>query len=155
MEIVVAEVGPTADDDQLYRLTYDGSVAEEHQHVVIGGQGEPIAALLRQEHRGDLPLEAAVQLAVRALAQTAAGDESRVVQPAGLEAAVLDRRRPRRAFRRLGVAQLERLLGTTSEPQEPGASATPDDTTADLAPPSDRTSAPTDVPTATADPETS
>ena len=144
VEIVVAEVGERTGDDQLYRLTYDGSVAEEHQHVVIGGQGEPIAAVLRAEHRGDLPLEQAVQLAVRALAQTAAGDESRVVSPAGLEAAVLDRRRPRRAFRRLGVPQLERLLGTTSPPEEPGGSATPDDTTADLAAPSDRTTAPTD-----------
>ncbi len=147
VEIVVAEVGPTAEDDQLYRLTYDGSVAEEHQHVVIGGQGEPIAAVLRDGHRGDLPLEQAVQLAVRALAQTGAGDDSRVVSPAGLEAAVLDRRRPRRAFRRLSVAQLERLLGTTSPPEEPGGSATPDDTTADLATPSDRTTAPTDAPT--------
>ena len=132
VEIVVAEVGPSADDDQLYRLTYDGSVAEEHQHVVIGGQGEPIAAVLRAEHRGDLPLEAAVQLAVRALAQTAAGDESRVVAPAGLEAAVLDRRRPRRAFRRLTVPHLERLLGTTLPAPAAGASTTPDDTTADL-----------------------
>ena len=133
VEIVVAEVGPTSDDDQLYRLTYDGSVAEEHQHVVIGGQGEPIAAVLREEHRGDLGLEAAVQLAVRALAQTAAGDETRVVSPAGLEAAVLDRRRPRRAFRRLTVAQLERLLGTPGDPPEPGSSSSPDEPGPDTA----------------------
>src|SRR5660397_164213 len=30
VEIVVAEVGDAADDDQIYRLTYDGSVADEH-----------------------------------------------------------------------------------------------------------------------------
>ena len=117
VEIVVAEVGATAEDDQLYRLTYDGSVAEEHGHVVIGGQGEPIAAVLRAEHRGDLPLDrGGAARRARRSAQTGADDEPRTVAPAGLEAAVLDRRRPRRAFRRLGVAQLERLLGADGTP---------------------------------------
>ena len=57
------------------------------------------------------------------------------------------------------MPQLERLLGTTSPPEAPGGSATPDDTTADLAATSDRTTAPNDAPTdgstAPADPETS
>ncbi len=110
VEIVVAEVGSSAEEDQLYRLTYDGSVAEEHGHVVIGGQGEPIAAVLREGHRGDLPLGEAVALAVRALGQVGA-DEPRALDPASLEAAVLDRNRPRRAFRRLSVATLRDLLG--------------------------------------------
>jgi proteasome alpha subunit len=110
VEIVVAEVGATADDDQLYRLTYDGSVAEEHGHVVIGGQGEPIATLLQARHRGDLPLAEAVRLAVLALGQTGTDEPARTVDPAALEAAVLDRGRPRRAFKRLGAAQLQRLL---------------------------------------------
>jgi len=42
VELTVAEVGPTVDDDQLYRLTYDGSVAEEHGFVVMGGTAEPV-----------------------------------------------------------------------------------------------------------------
>jgi len=33
VEIVIAEVGETAADDQVYRLTYDGSVADEHGFV--------------------------------------------------------------------------------------------------------------------------
>src|SRR5919206_306829 len=40
VEIVVAEVGETPDDDQLYRLTYDGSVADEHGFVAMGGQAD-------------------------------------------------------------------------------------------------------------------
>jgi len=124
VELVVAEIGRTAADDQLYRLTYDGSVAEEHAHVVIGGQGEPIAALLREEHRGDLSLDEAVLLAVRALSQTGPSDETRTVDPKALEAAVLDRNRPRRAFKRLAAGQLERLLATPATP-------TPDTDTAD------------------------
>ncbi len=121
VEIVVAEVGTEAGDDQLYRLTYDGSVAEEHGHVVIGGQGEPIAALLRSEHRGDLPLGDAVRLAVQALGQTGTEEPVRTVDPAALEAAVLDRGRARRAFKRLGAPQLERLLAQAPTPVEENA----------------------------------
>ncbi len=33
VEIVVAEVGPTPDRDQMYRITFDGFVADERQYV--------------------------------------------------------------------------------------------------------------------------
>ena len=39
VEIFVAEVGDTAADDQIYRLTYDGQVADEHGYAVMGGAG--------------------------------------------------------------------------------------------------------------------
>ena len=76
----------------------------------VPGQGDPIATLLQAEHRGDLQLGEAVALAVRALGQTGSDEPGRTVDPAALEAAVLDRGRPRRAFKRLGAAQLQRLL---------------------------------------------
>ena len=50
VEIVVAEVGERTGDAQLYRLTYDGSVAEEHGHVVMGGNSEPLATYVRERH---------------------------------------------------------------------------------------------------------
>ncbi len=37
IEIVVAEVGADADSDQIFRLTYDGSVADEQGFVAMGG----------------------------------------------------------------------------------------------------------------------
>ena len=37
VEIVVAEVGDSPATDQLYRLTFDGSVADEHGFVAMGG----------------------------------------------------------------------------------------------------------------------
>jgi len=40
VEIVVAEVGADAATDQIYRLSYDGSVADERGFVVMGGQAE-------------------------------------------------------------------------------------------------------------------
>ena len=44
VEIFVAEVGDAADDDQIYRLTYDGQVADEHGFAVMGGAAERIDA---------------------------------------------------------------------------------------------------------------
>jgi proteasome alpha subunit len=111
VELTVAEVGDTAAGDQLYRLTYDGSVAEEHGYVVMGGNAEPIANVLKDEHDGAAGLDAAVQLAVKALRATTEGAESRDIHADGLEAAVLDRTRPRRAFKRLSTDRLTTILG--------------------------------------------
>ena len=41
IELVVAEVGETPEQDQIYRLTYDGSVADQHGFVVMGGAQRP------------------------------------------------------------------------------------------------------------------
>ena len=111
VEIVVAEVGDTAADDQLYRLTYDGSVAEEHGFVAMGGNSEPLATYVKERHDPTAPLEAVLKLGVEALAQAGADAEPRTIVADDLEAAVLDRTRPRRAFQRLVGPRLERLLG--------------------------------------------
>jgi proteasome alpha subunit len=116
IELTVAEVGDSPGDDQLYRLTYDGSVAEEHAFIVMGGNSEPIANVLKEEHDGAADLDSAIRLAVRALQATAEGPEAREIQPDGLEAAVLDRTRPRRAFKRITTSRLESVLGTSSAP---------------------------------------
>jgi proteasome alpha subunit len=110
VELVVAEVGATQADDQIYRLTYDGSVAEERGFVVMGGTAEPIAAHVRDTHDPAAPLEAALRLAVDALGRGSADGEQRTIPPDALEAAVLDRTRPRRAFSRLLGTRLARLL---------------------------------------------
>src|SRR3954462_7605334 len=63
VELVVAEVGDTQAEDQMYRLTYDGSVAEEHGFIVMGGNSDPIAAHVRDRHDPTAPLSTALQLA--------------------------------------------------------------------------------------------
>jgi proteasome alpha subunit len=111
VELVVAEVGETAADDQIYRLTYDGSVADETGFVAMGGNAEPIATYVREHHDPAAPLAEVLKLAVTALTQPVAeGSEPRTIAGEDLEAAVLDRTRPRRAFKRLLGAPLERLL---------------------------------------------
>ena len=114
VELTVAEVGEEVGDDQLYRLTYDGSVAEEHAFVVMGGNSDPIAAVVKDEHDGAADLDSAVRLAVRALGTPAEGAERREIAPETLEAAVLDRTRPRRAFKRLTAERLGTILGATT-----------------------------------------
>jgi proteasome alpha subunit len=111
VELVVAEVGSTQAEDQMYRLTYDGSVADEHGFVVMGGNSEPIASYMKERHDSSASLAIALQLAVAALVQPVAdGAEARVIAADDLEAAVLDRTRPRRAFKRLLDKPLETLL---------------------------------------------
>jgi len=107
VEIVVAEVGESRADDQMYRLTYDGSVADEQGFVVMGGQADTISTRLRETHHDDMPLAGALRAAVEALD---AADDTRSLTSSQLEVAVLDRNRPRRKFRRITGPTLERLL---------------------------------------------
>ena len=57
-----------------------------------------------------MTLADALRLAVDLLGRDAAGRTHRELTPASLEVAVLDRHRPRRTFRRITGALLDRLL---------------------------------------------
>lgn len=112
VELVVAEVGDDEASDQIYRLSYDGSVADERGYVAMGGHADQLDARLADEWRAGLSLREVLGLAVRTLGAQAEG-EPRAIPAGQLEVAVLDRTRPRRAFRRLTGAVLEDLLGDT------------------------------------------
>ena len=47
IEIFVAEVGDTPEDDQVFRLTFDGQVVEEHDVAVMGGAAESVTTVPR------------------------------------------------------------------------------------------------------------
>jgi proteasome alpha subunit len=123
VEIVVAEVGTSPASDQVYRLTYDGSVADEHGFVAMGGGAEQIEAGLQEQWREGLNLSEALTLAVGLLGADPAGGPSRDLQPEQLEVAVLDRHRPRRTFRRITGPLLGRLLSS----EDPTSDAPPAD----------------------------
>jgi len=107
VEILVAEVGATAEDDQIFHIVYDGSVVDEDRFSVIGGDAEAIGARLEEAYRADLDLAGALNAAVAALA-----GPDRTIAPAELEVAVLSRSNGRRAFRRIEDAELATLLPT-------------------------------------------
>jgi proteasome alpha subunit len=130
VEIFVAEIGDSPADDQIYRLTYQGQVTDEHQYAVMGGADEVVAAYLHDHYSEGMSLSEALHVAVAALGKAAddgngngsSGD--RVIPAGDLEVAVLDRTRVQpRKFLRLVPARLEALLGdrgpTTPAPPEP------------------------------------
>jgi len=120
VELCVAEVAHRGETKapEIYRITYDGSIADEPDFVVMGGTTEPITAALKETYSATAELEEAVQIAVGALragiASTAGNAtpaaEPRVLGPSTLEVAILDVKRPRRAFRRITGAALEAML---------------------------------------------
>lgn len=119
VEICVAEVGANSEDDQLYRLTYDGSIGDEPRFVVMGGHADTITNKMKDTFEAGLDLQGALDLAVGALRAPrtngpSGGNGGAEAEPVKLEVAVLDRERPLRRFRRIDGAALDALLPSTA-----------------------------------------
>ena len=69
VELCVAEVAHYGETKppELYRITYDGSIADEPHFVVMGGTTEPIATALKESYAENADLHDAVHIAVEAL----------------------------------------------------------------------------------------
>jgi proteasome alpha subunit len=135
VEVLVAEVGATAADDQLFRILYDGTVMDDDRFSVLGGDAESINERLEQSWRADLDLSGALTLAVGALA-----GPDRTLGAGDLEVALLGRNEARRTFRRLDDDELTPVVGPGGGSS--GAADTPATGTDDASPPSPDT--PTD-----------
>jgi proteasome alpha subunit len=109
VEIVVAEVGENSSEDQLYRLMFDGSVADEQGYVAMGGQSDAMSGALETRWQPGMDLAASLKLAVSLLNEFGA-EAAREIAPAQLEVAILDRNRPRRTFVRINSVNLNELL---------------------------------------------
>jgi proteasome alpha subunit len=117
VELCVAEVsgagaggvGTAVGADQLYRISYDGSIVDERRFVVMGGATEPVITALTASFTPGWDLPTALAAAVKALG-TAGEGAPRELLPTQLEVAVLDRTLAGRTFRRVQGAQLAALL---------------------------------------------
>jgi proteasome alpha subunit len=109
VELVVAEVGEAPDGDQMYRITFDGSVADEHGFVAMGGQADQVAGVLKDRYSAGMSIEAALGAAIAALSGQGNGERSEI-NASQLEVAVLARGRAHRSFRRIRGSRLEELL---------------------------------------------
>ena len=105
----------------MYRITFDGSVADEHGFVAMGGQADQVSAVLKERYTEGMPLSGALGAALAAL--EGQGQRRRLPRSTlnQLEVAVLMRGRAHRAFRRLTGARLEELLsaGGPRHPAKP------------------------------------
>jgi len=111
VELCVAEVGASSAQDQLYRLSYDGTIVDEPNFLVMGGQADSVAGQVREAYRPGLPLAEAMAIAVRALGSVGGENGAqRTLTADGLEVAVLDRNRAKRKFRRIAGAALASML---------------------------------------------
>ena len=78
VEIVVAEVGARPADDQLYRLMFDGSVADERGYVAMGGSADAIVDRPRRAAgTPGMTLGECVTVAVRLLGEHGDGRATR------------------------------------------------------------------------------
>jgi proteasome alpha subunit len=124
VELCVAEVAHYGETKapELYRITYDGSIADEPHFVVMGGTTEPITTALKESYAENADLPDALRIAVDALRASSAessGNGQSSLGVASLEVAILDVNRPRRAFRRITRSALETLLrnGDATQPE--------------------------------------
>jgi proteasome alpha subunit len=124
VEIVVAEVAEAPAEDQIYRITFDGSVNDEHGYVALGGRAERIGAVLKEHYADELSLPEALSVAISGLTTPANGERVEIVGNQ-LEVAVLDRTREHRTFRRITGNRLESLLAEAGQETQ----ATPAETT--------------------------
>jgi proteasome alpha subunit len=136
VEIVVAEVGDEPSDDQIYRITFDGSVTDESGFVVFGGDAAKVSAVLKERYSAGLSLEDAFAAALAALsaltppgapaasggsAASANGEQRTELTASQLEVAILDRSREHRKFRRIRAARLEELVAAARAADAPPA----------------------------------
>ena len=107
VELLLAQVGETAEGNELYRITFDGSIVDERNFTAIGGRSEAILTFLRKETSETSPsLNIALQLCQQAFEK--GGDPKSSLE--GLEVAILDRTRSGRKFRRVTTAEASDLL---------------------------------------------
>lgn len=104
VEILVVELGENGEAASLFRILYDGTLADESGFAAIGGQAEALADKVADgfDHSEGM---------VGAIRHAAAAFESISDDPiAGWEAAVLESNGRRRTFRRLSQEELDVAL---------------------------------------------
>ena len=112
VEVIVAEVGDPGlnghEQNEIYRIQYDGSISDHRNFCVIGGSEEELRSHLSSSFRPELPLGDALRLGLAALGRANEGKAS--VNRENLEVCVLEKARIGRKFRRLDADELRQHL---------------------------------------------
>ena len=105
VEMIVAEIGDYAEDDQLFQLLSDGTVMNTSSFVVIGGEAELIRDRIQENWKAGTSLKESIKLTTEALSGPDKSFSSNE-----LEVALLSRGNGRRAFTRIEGDELNELL---------------------------------------------
>ena len=106
VELLVTEIGVDKASDRLFHILYDGTVLDEHDYCVLGGDSESVVARLKSAFKADAALSDVVKLATSVLA-----GPDRKLSHEDLEVAVLERDGRRRCFRRIEDLEIQSLIG--------------------------------------------
>ncbi len=112
VELLIAELGePGYSTNRLYRISYNGILADDEKTAVIGGKAKEIREWLAERYEDDLSLPDVVRLGVQALDATreSEGEDDRLAADR-LEVATLAESRGRRKFRRMPREEIAGLL---------------------------------------------
>jgi proteasome alpha subunit len=105
VELLVVEVGHEPGGNDMYHIMYDGVVMDERDYTILGGQAEQIGDAVKEAYEPNADLQTALKLGAKVL-----GGNGEPLTAEQLEVALLDRTRPRRAFRRIKGDELTSLL---------------------------------------------
>ena len=106
VEILVAQVGSTPEEpNELFHILYDGTLMDESDYTVLGGDAERISDFLEEAFKPGLSLAEAIQIGAKSLAE-----EGVTLGADQLEVAALERGRARRSFRRITGDELLGIL---------------------------------------------
>lgn len=109
IEVMVAEVGDAPKETEIYRIQFDGNLASVERFGAMGGGEQELTEALTDVYEPGMELAEALRIAIGAIEQVN-GD---AIAADGWEAAVLDRTRPRRKFRRIPAEEIEAARETS------------------------------------------
>ena len=105
VEIAVAQVGDTPNQDQLYRISFDGSVHDQAGFICMGGDSETVGNHMEQNWKIGASGQDTLKAAVNALFPETKPDIT------SLEVATLSRTGEGRCFSRSSAEEIAKLLG--------------------------------------------
>jgi len=105
VEILVVEIGSSNEENEIYRISFDGSIFDEKGFAVIGGASENLKNCLKEKYRL-VDMEEALHIGIEAMEE----EYHQKMSPVGMEVAVLDRAMDGRTFRRLHREELSGFI---------------------------------------------
>jgi proteasome alpha subunit len=115
VEILVVEVGEVPTANQMYHVSFDGSISDRQQFAVIGGHSDRIVAYLQDHYAANLSLPEALRLSHRGVM---AGYERPLEEASVLEVGILDRERVGRKFYRMPPTDVAEAMAVAGDEVE-------------------------------------